>query len=1529
MKSYPGLVGRILSTGMVMNSFASFLRLGMIVVLVSGLLIQAQPVYAASLPAEINKQFTPLQINAGGVSVMRVTIFNPNSYELTGAIWADNLVGVQPGLFIANPAGIVTTCGGTVTALPGTTDLSLSGGTVPRQIGQTPGECYVEINVSSVTAGNLINTIPPRNLVSQGNDGGTIVNITNTTPASATITVIAVTPPSITKGFTPNTILVGQTSRLTITLNNNDISANLTGTSYTDTLPAGVVLANPVNATVTNCGPYSLTADPGGNTIAISGATVTPNQNCVVAVDVTGASGVYTNTIPAGPGSPGSIQTDQGVTNGTPASANLNIQPAGVVKSFSPANFQAGGTTTLTITLQNPSGADYTGVGISDTLPGVFVIANPANVSNGCGGTVTATSGTQLVELFGGTIPASGTPPTPPGTCTITVQVTAPVGSTASTATNIIPERILTADQPGVTNYVSATANISVYATGTGVGGAKSFTPATIDPGQNTRLRIDLTAPTDTNLTNFSITDNLPPGVTISNSTPATKSADCIGGTLSAPTGGTVISWTGGTINAGTRCRIEVYVTSNTPGVVTNRITPADITNNENRDPAGDITSNLTVRTPSDLTVSKAFYPNQVIPSGISTLTITLQNANALPIVNATATDNLTTMGTGGNAVRIAPVPNASTTCGGTLSAPAGGTVISLTGGTVPPQVGGIPGICTITVDIQAQSNTTTRTNTIPATNVSGEIQGTGTTINAQANATATLQTLPLTIGVVKGFNPVLVYGGASSTLSVRLINPNNATLSGIAFTDDMTLLGAGMEIANPANLNVGTCGGMLIGNPGDTSYSLSGGTLPPNTSCTVTLSVTMIVNGNLTNLIPVGAVTTLNGVSSQFPTQASLTNLPSVDVNKAFIPSQVLTGETATLTITITNTSLVPVVNMEITDGLPGGLPNGLEIANPANETTTCGGSLTATPASQKIQLVGGDLAGNASCVIAVDVLSTQPGVYVNTIPAGGLTADGGVANTVSTTDILVVQGNVSGLTKTIADSDLTSTTGTNVAVGEIVTYQVAVTVPPGTHTNTTLVDTMERGLAFVGCDTIDAPGLTTSVAGDFTSICSTPTTSDAGGGTPMDVDRLVTYSFGTLTNSGQTDQTLTITYRAIVLDIGTNLDGVNLNNSAVWNSSSGTLGPAQTTVAIVEPDMMIEKTANVNFIANGSEATFTLTVSHTSVSHSDAFDVVLADVLPAGLDFVSNSLDCDNGEQDPDAGTCIYDAGTRTISAIWSTFTLLPAGNHGIIQFRVVGNASIPANGSVTNTGSVAWSSMPGDQTTPTSFSNPPNSFATERHHDPANLVDLYADTSSLTLTPVGSGGQGGGGGNNNLTSSPSSVSASAFLIPVTGFAPNTETKLDVLARPLYDTTGLMIDIPVLKIYAPISGVQFKDGYWDVSWLQGQVGWLDGTAYPTWKGNSVLMGHVINADGKSGVFSRLKALGVGEYIFVYNSGYRYIYKVVSNKSVQPNDISVLKHEEKSYLTLITCDKFDAKTATYLTRIVVRAVLVDVQPVK
>ena len=183
-----------------------------------------------------------------------------------------------------------------------------------------------------------------------------------------------------------------------------------------------------------------------------------------------------------------------------------------------------------------------------------------------------------------------------------------------------------------------------------------------------------------------------------------------------------------------------------------------------------------------------------------------------------------------------------------------------------------------------------------------------------------------------------------------------------------------------------------------------------------------------------------------------------------------------------------------------------------------------------------------------------------------------------------------------------------------------------------------------------------------------------------------------------------------------------------------------------------------------------------------------------------------------------------------------------------------------------------------------------------------------------------------NNNSLGDPA---GSGFLIPVTGFAPNTATELNARSRPVYNSTDLSIKIPVIKVDTSIVGVEQKDKDWDVSWLQDQAGWLNGTAYPTWKGNSVITAHVVNADGKPGIFFKLKYLEKGEYIFIYNGGYRYTYQVVSNEFVQPTDETVLKHEDKAYLTLITCDTYDEKTGTYLRRVAVRAVLVDVREVK
>ena len=98
--------------------------------------VQAQ---GLSFPAEINKEFSPIAINSGEISRLSITIFNPNTFSLANAAWADNLVGVQPGIRIATPVNLTNTCGGTVVAPAGGTALSLTGGSVPPQVGITPG----------------------------------------------------------------------------------------------------------------------------------------------------------------------------------------------------------------------------------------------------------------------------------------------------------------------------------------------------------------------------------------------------------------------------------------------------------------------------------------------------------------------------------------------------------------------------------------------------------------------------------------------------------------------------------------------------------------------------------------------------------------------------------------------------------------------------------------------------------------------------------------------------------------------------------------------------------------------------------------------------------------------------------------------------------------------------------------------------------------------------------------------------------------------------------------------------------------------------------------------------------------------------------------------------------------------------------------------------------------------------------------------------------------------------------------------
>lgn len=110
--------------------------------------------------------------------------------------------------------------------------------------------------------------------------------------------------------------------------------------------------------------------------------------------------------------------------------------------------------------------------------------------------------------------------------------------------------------------------------------------------------------------------------------------------------------------------------------------------------------------------------------------------------------------------------------------------------------------------------------------------------------------------------------------------------------------------------------------------------------------------------------------------------------------------------------------------------------------------------------------------------------------------------------------------------------------------------------------------------------------------------------------------------------------------------------------------------------------------------------------------------------------------------------------------------------------------------------------------------------------------------------------------------------------------------------------------------------------------VGWLNGTAFPTWNGNSVLTAHVTNPSGMNGPFAALRSLKYGERVIVHMDGLQYIYEVRNSRLAHPYSTSYAfqSMQDHAYLTLITCQGYNPITESYLFRRVVRAVLISVE---
>src|SRR5262249_11114398 len=147
------------------------------------------------------------------------------------------------------------------------------------------------------------------------------------------------------------------------------------------------------------------------------------------------------------------------------------------------------------------------------------------------------------------------------------------------------------------------------------------------------------------------------------------------------------------------------------------------------------------------------------------------------------------------------------------------------------------------------------------------------------------------------------------------------------------------------------------------------------------------------------------------------------------------------------------------------------------------------------------------------------------------------------------------------LVSTSQTSTTGSNVVVGEEAQYLVTLTVPEGTTPNFSLTDFFPSGMALVSLDGWTASSyLQTSVAGGFSSVFASPTIGTQGSS--------IGFNFGTLTNTDLNNadtNTITFDVTAVVLNASNNLAGHVRTDTATadYTSFDGSGNPVAKSVS------------------------------------------------------------------------------------------------------------------------------------------------------------------------------------------------------------------------------------------------------------------------------------------------------------------------------------------------------------------------------
>lgn len=862
-------------------------------------------------------------------------------------------------------------------------------------------------------------------------------------------------------------------------------------------------------------------------------------------------------------------------------------------------------------------------------------------------------------------------------------------------------------------------------------------------------------------------------------------------------------------------------------------------------------------------------------------------------------------------------IPTGLTYVGGSASAPAGwtaneaGAPTLVFSGSLSQDDASVVFTYQATVDLPPSANVSDvidNTADLSWTSVPGadanERDGSGGVDDYSSSAEESVTVTGIDLTLTKDDGSISAVPGDTIAYTLTIENVGNAGATGVVITDvipQYTTFNAGSSSLGWVCLPDGTAGSTCSYNQG----AMAAGQ-------TIVLTLAVDVDSTvpaLVELISNSASVGDDGTNGIEPTpddnsdsdDTPLGAFPDLSITKDDGLSIISDGTVLTYQMDIANIGDQDATGVVVSDMVPANT-----IFNPAG--STFGWSCTPdNNAGSACEFTVGDLVAGDGLTIFFQVTvdsPLDPGVtqIVNTVTVADDGTNGPEPdldnNTATDTDNIATDVNAD-LVKSLDDTDQIFTGPGDAAIGEILTYELVLTVPPGTMADVVLTDTLDQGLAYVACEPVVAsdPALTAS-AGSLSDICNNATVSAVPGGSlePVDQGRSISFDFDNITNGDDEDQTLTLRYTVVVLDSLGNQRGGLLNNAAVVTWVGDGLSAAASEVELVEPTLTLDKSAEPTVVLNNGLVTFTLQIGSDIESDSDAFDLILEDTLPPELVYEPGTLIWTGVGQAP---TTIIDGGAPLLQVTWDSF---PQGSISEIQYRARLQGVAPGQG-VSNDAFLEWSSMPGDFDAPFALSSH-NELANERVYDPGSPVDVYGVGASATV--------------------------SAPRLPATGFPPTSRSlrgpdpsESNVTALP-----DFRLKIDKLRLNSAIVGVPTDDEGWDLTWLSGQVGYLEGTAFPTLPGNTALTGHVLLPGGTPGPFATLDELVWGDRIEIETQGLRFVYEVRQVRRVLPENLSVLRHETLDWLTLVTCEAYDAGSSSYLHRLVVRAVLVSVESI-